>query len=117
MAVAFADFCFAVSLVGQGAGLQFARPRAQAHSAPHFIDAEQFAQLVNYTVRSLRLELSAVCLFEASHVTGVFNSGALHTETNPEEGNFVFAGVLDGVHHSLNSTFAEPAGNEDAVVA
>jgi len=117
MAMTLADFCFAVSLVGQGTGLEFAGPSAEAHGAAHFVHAEEFAQFVNHAVRSLRLELGAVGLFEASHVAGVFNSGALHAETNSEERDLVFAGVLNGVHHSLNATLAESAGDEDAVVA
>ncbi len=67
-------------------------------------------------MRSLRFELGAVGSFEAGHVAGVFDGGALHAETNSEEGNFVFAGVLNGVHHSLNAALAESAGDKDAVV-
>src|ERR1700681_1289872 len=110
MAVTFADFCFAVGLVSQGAGLEFAGPGAEAHGAPHFIDTEKLAQLVNHAVRSLRFELGAVGLFEASHVAGVFDGGALHAETNSEERNFVFARVLNGVHHSLDATLADSPG-------
>src|SRR3979411_2470472 len=110
MAVALADFCFAVGLVGQRAGFEFARPGAEAHGAAHFVDAQKLAPFANYAVRSLWLNLGAVGLFEARHVTGVFNGGALHAETNPEEGHFVFTGVLNGVHHSLNAALAESAG-------
>ena len=51
MAVAFADFELAVSLVREGTRLELAGPRAQAHSAAHFIHAEQLAQFIDYAVR------------------------------------------------------------------
>src|SRR5690242_13675944 len=56
VAVAFADFELAVSLVSKGAGFEFARPSAEAHGAAHFVDAEEFAQLVVDAVGSLRIE-------------------------------------------------------------
>ncbi len=67
-------------------------------------------------MRSLRFELGAVGLLEPSHVASVFDGGALHAEANSEEGNFVFAGVLNGVDHSLNAALAESAGDKDTVV-
>ena len=39
VAVALADFRYAVSLIGRGAGFEPAGPRAQAHGATHFVHA------------------------------------------------------------------------------
>src|SRR5207249_8832184 len=51
VAMALADFEFAVSLVGKRAGFKFAGPRAEPHGAAHFVHAEQFAQFINDAVR------------------------------------------------------------------
>ena len=51
VAVALADFQFAVSFVRERARLQLARPRTQSHRAAHFVDAEQFTQFINHAVR------------------------------------------------------------------
>ena len=117
VAVAFADFGLAVSLVRKGAGFEDAGPRSKAHGAAHFVNAKEFAKLVDYAMGSLRIELSAICLVEAGAVAGVFNGGALHSQADSEEGDLVFAGVVDGVDHALNAALAESAGNQDAVVA
>jgi len=41
----------------------------------------------------------------------------LHAETDAEIRDFVFAGILDRVNHSLESALTETSGNQDAVVA
>src|SRR5580704_4630010 len=117
MAVALADFGFAVGFVGQGAGFEFAGPGAEAHRAAHFVYAQEFAQFIDDAMRCLRIEFSAVGLLEAGGVACVFDCGALHAEADAEKGNFVIAGVLDGVDHALDAALAEAAGNENAVVA
>ena len=116
MAVAFADFRFAVCLVREGAGLQLAGPRAEAHRAAHFVHAEQFAQFVNHAMGRLLVEFRAVCVGDFCDVPCVFNRGALHAEADSKERNFVFARVLNGVNHSLNSTLTEAARHKNAVV-
>ncbi len=76
----------------------------------------KFAQFIDDAMRRLRIEFGAVGLFQAGHVARVFDGGALHAEANPKERNVMFAGVLNGVHHALNSALAESAGNQNAVV-
>src|ERR1700741_2298840 len=116
MPVALTDFCFSIGLESKGAGFKFAGPRAEAHGAAHLVDTEQLAQLVNNTVGRLGVKLRAVRLGEARKIASVFDGGALHAEADAEEGNFVFAGELNGVDHALNAALAESARNQDAVV-
>ncbi len=52
MAVALADFGFAIGFEGEGAGLELAGPRAEAHGAAHFVHAEEFAQFVDHAMRA-----------------------------------------------------------------
>src|SRR5271155_6070330 len=60
MAVALADFKFAVDLVGQGVGFNLASPRAQTHGAAKFFDASQLAQLIDHAMRSRLIELARI---------------------------------------------------------
>ena len=78
MAVALADFCFAVGFGGERAGFKFAGPRAEAHCAAHFVDAEEFAQFVDDAMWRLWIAFRGIGLLQASYVTSVFNGGALH---------------------------------------
>src|SRR5215472_583076 len=116
MPVALADLQFPVRFVRERARLEFARPRAQSHGAAHFVHAEQFAQFVNYAIRRLRIEFRAVRLLQSRDVARILDRRALHPQANPEERHFVFARVLDGVHHSLNPALAESAWYENPVV-
>ena len=117
VAVAFADFSFAVGFVGKGAGFELAGPRAEAHGAAHFVHAEQFAQFVNDAVRRLRIELGAVGLLQPGTSRAYSIVAHCMPRQIPKNGNLVLAGVLNGVDHSLNAALAEAAGNQDAVVA
>ena len=115
--MALADFDFAVGFGGEGAGLEFARPGAEAHGAAHFVDAEEFAEFVNDAVRRLRIAFGGVGLFQAGDIACVFDRGALHAETDTEIRHLVFAGVLNRVDHALHAALAEASGNQNAVVA
>jgi len=66
VAVALADFELAVGAMGEGAWCELAGPRAEAHGAAHFVDAEEFAQFVNDAMRSLRIELGAIGGFRSA---------------------------------------------------
>ena len=74
-------------------------------------------KFVDDAMRSLRIELGGVGVFQAAHVAGVLDGGALHAEADAEERNLVFARVLNGVDHALDAALAESAGNQNAVVA
>src|SRR6516162_10237141 len=115
--MAFADFALTVSFVREGAGFQPAGPSAEPHRPTHFVNAEEFAEFVNDAVGRLRFEFRAVRLRQSRSIAGVFNSGALHAEADSEEGDFMLAGELDGVDHTLNAALAKTTRNQNAVVA
>src|ERR1700721_3668214 len=56
-AMAFGNFGAAVGLCGFRPGFEEAGPRAKAHSAAHFFDACEFAELVDDAVRRGGIEL------------------------------------------------------------
>src|SRR5579863_2568820 len=105
----------AVSLRRKRPRLEFAGPRAQPHRPAHFVDAEQFAQLVNHAIGSGGVEFRAVGAFQFSHLPRVLDRRALHTQANAEERNSLLARVGDRVNHSLDSALSEAARHEDAV--
>src|SRR5258708_22432595 len=111
--MALADFELAVSLMRKRSGLRLARPRAEPHGAAHFVHAQQFAQFINHAVRRLRIEFCAVGLLQSGNISSVFNGGALHAQTNAEEGNSVLTRKLNGINHTLNAALAESARNQD----
>src|SRR6185369_2224353 len=115
--VTFADFQLAVGFGRERARLQFAWPGAQTHGAAHFVHTQELAKLVNHAMRGLWIAFGGVGAFESRHIARVFHGGALHTQADSEEGDFVFAGVLNGVDHALNAALAESARNQDAVIA
>ena len=64
VAVALGDFEGAVGFGCEGAGLEFAGPRAQAHRAAHFVHAEKLAQFVNDAIRGGWIEFRAVRILD-----------------------------------------------------
>ena len=50
-----------------------------------------------------------------AHIPRIFDRGALHAQANAEKRNLVFARVLNGVNHALDSALAEAARNQNAV--
>src|SRR6202023_4370870 len=82
VAVTLGDIGVAVSLVGERAGLDFAGPGPEAHRSAHFIDAEEFAQFVNYAIRRRGIEFGAIGTLQAGGDTRIFDRGALHSEAD-----------------------------------
>src|SRR5205085_608176 len=80
-----------------------------------FIDALQLAQLVNYAVRSSRIELGGVGLGKPADVACELNHHRLHSQANSEVGDLRFARVADRLQHSFDTAPAEATGNQDAV--
>src|SRR5436189_2935919 len=58
VAMALADFSFAVNPVSKRVGLDLAGPRAKSHRPAQFFDSAQLAQLINDAVRRRRIELA-----------------------------------------------------------
>src|ERR1700690_105887 len=115
MAMALGNFQRAIRFIGKRAGLKFARPRAQAHRAAHFVHAQQFAQFVNHAIRRRRIELRAVRIFDSRNLPRIFDRRALHAQANPEERDLFLPRVGNRVNHSGNAALAEAAGNQDAI--
>src|SRR5580692_984347 len=82
VAMALGNLQRAVGLGGEGAGIEFAGPGAQAHGAAHFVHTEKFAEFVNHAVGRGGIEFSAVGVFDVRDLASVFDGGALHAETN-----------------------------------
>src|SRR5262245_13338868 len=115
VAVALANLKHAVGPVRGRARFEPARPRTQAHRAPHFVHAKQFAELIDDPMWRLRIKFGAVGLWQPADVARVLNGGALHAEANAKERHLAIAGVVDSVHHPGNAALSEAPGHEDAV--
>ena len=67
-------------------------------------------------MRSRGIELAGVRICQAAHVARIFNAGGLHTQTDAEVRNFVFARITDRLQHAFNAAFAKSAGDKNAVI-
>src|SRR5881394_4023791 len=115
MPMAFADLAPAVGLSRKAVIRELARISTQTHGSAQFIDALQLAQLVNYAVRSSRIELGGVGLGKPADVACELNHHRLHSQANSEVGDLRFARVADRLQHSFDTAPAEATGNQDAV--
>src|SRR5436190_156185 len=93
--MAFADFGLRINLVRQRVGLNLARPCPQSHGSAKFLHTTQFAQLVNYAMRSRLIELAGIRTRQAADVSGKLDTGSLHAETNTEVGHLLLARILN----------------------
>src|SRR4051812_48429274 len=116
MAVAFADFTLAVDSVGQSVRFNLASPGSEPHGASQLFDTAQLAQFINHAMVSCRIELAGIGFSQSANVASEFNAGSLHSQANSEVGNFVLAGVADGLQHTFDTALAETSRNEDAVI-
>jgi len=67
-------------------------------------------------MRCVVFHLGGVSVLEAEHVPGVLDDGHLEAQTEPEEGNVVFAGVLNRRPNlAFGAAHPEPAGDDDPV--
>src|SRR5579862_8505492 len=115
MAMALGNLKRAVSLMRKRAGLEFAWPRPQPHRAAHLIHTQQFAQFVNHAIRSRRIELRAVGVFNSRNLARILDRRALHPKTNPEERDFFLARISNRLNHPGNAALAESARNENPI--
>src|SRR5271156_2193370 len=109
--MALRNFERAVGFGSEGTCFEFARPRAEAHGAAHFIHAEQFAEFVDDAIRSGGIEFGAIGMFDARNLPSVLDRRALHAETDAEERDLFLARIGNGVDHSGYSAFSETARN------
>ena len=47
-------------------------------------------------------------------MTGELHDGQLHAKAQPEEGDLLFPGVLDGADFAVDAPVAEAAGHQDS---
>ena len=113
--MAFADLGGAVGTMGERSGLQFAGPRTEAHGSAEFFHAAQLAQLVDDTMRRLRIEFAGVGVLQSADVARELDAGGLHAQTDAEIRHLFLARIADSIQHAGNAALAEAAGNEDAV--
>src|SRR5690606_34086778 len=115
VAVAFGDAAGAVDLGRQAAFPHLAGIGPQAHGAPHLLDAQQVAQLVDDRVPGLAVELGGARSLDAADVARVFDDHALHAEADAEHRDTVFAGVADRADLALGAPGSETDRHQQAV--
>ena len=96
VAVALADFGSVRRSCGRGFRLDLARPRAQAHGAAQFLDAAQFAQLVDHAMRSGGIEFAGIGVRQSANIARKLDARRLHAQADAEVGNFILARIADG---------------------
>lgn len=117
MSVSFGDIesvvgCGGAASFGQSGGLG-----SESHGPAEVFDGLLFFEEADDWVFGIFMEFGGVGAWEADDIATEFDYGALHTEADTEEGDFAFAGVLDGLNFPFDATFAESAGDEDTVEA
>src|SRR6516165_12369558 len=116
VAVAFVDFALAIGLTRKAVFGQTAGPASQPHGASKLIDALQFAQLKNHTMRRAGVEFGRIGVGETADIARVFDHQGLHAEADAEIGDLPLTRVTDGVQHAVDAAPAETPRNQDAVV-
>ncbi len=114
MAMALEHFVVLINFLGQRAVDDLRRPGAEAHAAAFFADFALLIEKADDRFGGFLVELDAIRGGDAADVSREFDRRDLHAEAKAEVGNFVLARELRGADFSLDSAFAEPAGNEDA---
>ena len=66
-------------------------------------------------VRRIRTQFGRVRLFDAGHVTGIFDHRQLHAKTDPQVWHLVLAGVANRGNLAFSAPVAKPAGHQDGV--
>ena len=127
MAVTLRDARRPVDPMRKRTGDDIARLRAQAHRAaqigagvPPFdrtIAVLPLGDQRDDRMRRRRIELGAVGMREARHVSRVFDDGKLHAEADAEVGNVVLARIAYGGDLPLDAALAETAGDEHGIHA
>ena len=91
VAMALADFGFAVSLSGVTAFAKTAIECAETHSATHIRYRLLLLHKVDDLVGCAAVHFGRICICHAEHVTCKLNDHALHAETDAESRNIMLA--------------------------
>src|SRR5947199_9390034 len=102
MAMALLNFFHLVRAISEAVRFQLARPGSQSHGAAELVDAFQLAKLENDAMRSARIELCRVGVFQTADVARELDDEGLHTATDSEIRYFSFARIADHTTHSVH---------------
>ena len=114
MAVALVYLLLAVEGVGLGALIQHARVGAKPQGTADILDADLVRHDVYHRVGGVRVELSAVGVPEAHHISCKLHNGKLHAKAQAQERNPVLTCVADGQYFAVNAPASKAAGHENA---
>ena len=114
VAVAFADFPFAVRAEHCRVFLNNAGIRAETQSAALVDLVVLPGHKVDY-VGYGAVKFARVGVFDARDVSRELNDRNLHSEADAEVGEVVFSCVLGAENHAFDAALAEAAGNDNAV--
>jgi hypothetical protein len=117
VAMAFGDFFAPVRFAGVRALREDGGLRAEAHGAAFVSDVFLLVEQADDGVGSVFVEFGGVGAGKIHDVAGKLDGGALHAETDAEEGDAALADELDRFDFAFDAALAESAGDENAVVA
>ena len=95
--------------------LDHTRIKPEAHCRPQVGKIPLVRHEIYYRVKSALVKFGTVGVFQPGDVTRELDDHTLHSETQAEKRDVVFAGVSDGDDHSLNPAHAESARNQNTV--
>ena len=96
------------------AGLENGVSKAETHGAAKGCFG-YFRHGYNDRVGDVFIEFCGVGFRNMAYVTGIFDYGELHAQADAQERYVVFTSPFDGADHTLGSSQAEAAGNEDTL--
>ena len=111
VAVALADFGFAVAFFHNGMGCNYAGIGAKTKGAALVDIVVLTGHKIDNLVFALLVKLARVGVFYARYVSCVLDNRYLHTKTDAKVRNIVFAGVLRRQNHTLDTALIKAAGH------
>ena len=117
MAVALVDHRIAIQLMAHGARAKPTWVYPQAHGAAQVHHVLLFGQQVDHRMGAIGVEFGAGGPPEASQVAGPLDHGALHPQTQAQEGHPLFPGPANGGHLAVHAPVAKAAGHHHRIHA
>ena len=116
VAMAFDDLGFPVCRIDFRAFLQGARVSSQPHRAAFFGHALLFFHQVDHRMRRA-VHLGRIRIGVSEYVAGEFDYAALHSKADPEERDFLFAGVTHRFDFAFDAAVPETGRYQNAAHA
>src|SRR4029453_919960 len=110
----FEHFVVSIDFFRQRATNDFGRPCAETHAAAFFSDLALLIEQADDWLSRFLIELAAIGSGDAANMSRELNRRHLHPEAKTEIGDVVFARVLGSTDFSLDATFSETPGNQNA---